>query len=70
MIPVMVLLINAQFMHENPSKLVADLYVLVVSLYGYSNATLTLMFVAPYRKHFTQQLRWITWKLGVMKQHE
>lgn len=58
------------FFGPRPGKLTADVYILCYSMYGYINATLTLVFVAPYRKHTAESLRWTASKFAFRVKNE
>lgn len=53
------------FFSPRPTKTEGDANILAVSLYGYANPTLTLFFVAPYRRKTVQNIRWMVAKIGL-----
>lgn len=64
--PLLVILVGS-YAHIRPSQTHNVMIMLAVSLYGYANAALTLIFVAPYRDRTKQNCLWIAAKLRLCR---
>lgn len=55
------------FFDSHPTRTTGIAYVLSMSLYGYTNATLTVVFVTPYRRRTLENIRWIVATVGMCR---